>query len=71
MPSGVSYGNSSGWMKFLRRSSSGSMSSSRASLSIVSSIQYVHSGRPAPRMASIGILFVKTPVTLKSIDGNL
>ena len=39
MPSGVSYGNSSLGMKFLRRSSSGSMSSSRASLSIISSTQ--------------------------------
>ena len=38
-------------------------------LSIVSSIQ-VASGRPAPRIASVHILFVKTPVIVMSIAGN-
>ena len=38
---------------------------------MVSSIQYVASGRPAPRMASVGILFVKTPVKCRSIAGSL
>ena len=35
-----------------------------------SSIQYVASGRPAPRMASVHILLVKTPVKCRSMDGN-
>ena len=48
-------------MKFLRRSSSGSIPSSAASWSIMTSIMCVASGRPAPRMASVEILFVKTP----------
>ena len=39
MPSGVSYGNLSSGMKFLRRISTGSEPSSRASLSIITSIQ--------------------------------
>ena len=49
-------------MKLRRRSSSGSIPSSCASWSSVTSIICVASGRPAPRMASVGILFVKTPV---------
>ena len=48
-------------MKFLRRSSSRSIPSSSASWSIIISIWCVASGRPAPRIASVGILFVKTP----------
>ena len=71
IPSAVVNGNSSLPMKFLRRSSSGSMPSSAASLSIVSSIQYVASGRPAPRIASVQILFVNTPSIVMSIAGIL
>ena len=58
-PCGRSFGNSV--MKFLRRSSSGSMPSSSASASIVSSMMCVASGRPAPRIASVVNLFVNTP----------
>jgi hypothetical protein len=49
-------------MKFFRRSSMLSMPSSSASASIVRSITYVASGRPAPRYASVGVVWVKTPV---------
>ena len=48
-------------MKFFRRSSSRSIPSSAASWSTHTSIMCVASGRPAPRMASVGILFVNTP----------
>ena len=58
-PCGRSFGNS--LMKFFRRSSSLSIPSSLASSSIVSSIRWVASGRPAPRMASVVNLFVNTP----------
>ena len=51
-------------MKFLRRNSTRSMPSSAASASIVRSITYVASGRPAPRYASVGVVFVKTPVNV-------
>ncbi len=71
IPSGVVKGNSSLPMKFLRRSSSGSIPSSPASLSMVSSIQYVASGRPAPRIASVQFLFVNTPSYFSSIAGIL
>src|SRR6266550_1087800 len=53
-------------MKFFRRSSTGSSSSLRASASTARSIAYVASGRPAPRYASVGVVFVKTPVHSKS-----
>ena len=56
-------------MKLRRRTSAGSMSSSAASWSIMTSIQWVISGRPAPRMASVSNLFVKTPVNLMSTFG--
>ena len=49
-------------MKFRRRTSSGSIPSSAASWSIVTSIMCVASGRPAPRIASVANLFVMTPV---------
>ena len=49
-------------MKFLRRSSIGSIPSSWASWSIVTSSMCVISGRPAPRIASVKNLFVNTPV---------
>ena len=50
-------------MKFLRRTSSGSIPSSAASWSIVTSMRWVASGRPAPRIASVGNLFVITSMT--------
>jgi hypothetical protein len=53
-------------MKFMRRISTGSLPTAAASLSIVRSIAYVASGRPAPRYASVGVVFVKTPVQWKS-----
>jgi hypothetical protein len=49
-------------MKFFRRSSIESISSSAASASIVRSSTYVASGRPAPRYASVGVVCVNTPV---------
>ena len=49
-------------MKFFRRISTGSMPSSAAAWSRTVSIMWVASGRPAPRMASVENLFVKTPV---------
>ena len=58
-------------MKFLRRSSSGSMPSSCASWSITTSIMWVASGRPAPRIASVGNLFVCTLVTSVTTAGVL
>jgi hypothetical protein len=50
-------------MKFLRRISTGSMSSSAASWSMTTSMRWVASGRPAPRIASVGNLFVITLMT--------
>ena len=61
-PVATAAGKSSLGMKFLRRISSGSIPSSWASWSSVTSIICVASGRPAPRMASVGHLLVKTPV---------
>ena len=52
-------------MKFSRRTSTGSLPSLRASASTARSIAYVASGRPAPRYASVGTVFVKTPVHSK------
>ena len=45
-------------MKFLRRTSAGSSCSSAANTSIARSIACVASGRPAPRNAAIGVVFV-------------
>ena len=61
MPTATSAGKSSLGMKFLRRTSSGSIPSSAASWSSITSIMWVASGRPAPRIASVGHLFVNTP----------
>ena len=61
MPIATSAGKSSLGMKFFRRSSSGSMPSSAATWSTIISIRWVASGRPAPRIASVANLFVKTP----------
>ena len=52
-------------MKLSRRTSTGSLPSSRASASTARSIAYVASGRPAPRYASVGVVCVKTPVHSK------
>ena len=71
MPIATSAGKSSLGMKFFRRSSSASMSSSAASCSIITSIRWVASGRPAPRVASVAILFVKTPIALNEMFGIL
>ena len=71
MPIATSAGKSSFGMKFFRRSSSGSMPSSWASCSTITSIRWVASGRPAPRVASVAILFVKTPIALKLRFGIL
>ena len=69
-PFAVVNGNCSLLMKFLRLSSSGSMPISAATWSIVVSMACVASGRPAPRIASVVNLFVKTPVTSVWTAGN-
>ena len=69
IPSGVSNGKASAAMKFFRLTSTGSMSSSAASWSIMISIQWVISGRPAPRIASVSNLLVNTPVKCRSTFG--
>ncbi len=56
-------------MKFLRRTSIGSMPSSAANMSIARSIACVASGRPAPRNAEIGVVFVATERPSNSIFG--
>ena len=56
-------------MKLRRRSSAGSRSSSAASASIARSIAYVASGRPAPRYAPVGVVFVTTALASKLIFG--
>ena len=38
---------------------------------MVTSIMWVASGRPAPRMASVGNLFVRTPMTSVWTAGNV
>ena len=70
-PIAVSCGSLCGGMKLRRRSSSGSIPSSWASWSMVTSIMWVASGRPAPRMASVGNLFVRTPMTSVCTAGNV
>jgi hypothetical protein len=62
MPNATSAGKSSFGMKFLRRSSRRSIPSSSASWSMQTSSMCVASGRPAPRIASVATLLVKTPV---------
>ena len=71
MPTATSAGKSSLGMKFLRRSSSGSMPSSCASCSTIISIRCVASGRPAPRVASVHILLVNTPLAVNFRFGIL
>ncbi len=61
MPTAVSAGKFSFGMKFFRRSSRRSMPSSAASWSMQTSIMWVASGRPAPRIASVGHVFVYAP----------
>ena len=65
----VVYGNASGGMKFLRRISTGSMSSSSAAMSSMRSTRCVASGRPAPRYAAVGVVFVTAACQLNSIFG--
>ncbi len=71
MPIATSAGKSSFGMKFFRRSSSGSIPSSAASCSTITSIRCVASGRPAPRVASVAILLVKTPLAVNLRFGIL
>ena len=61
-PTATSAGKSSLGMKFLRRISIGDIPSSAAACSTIISSRWVASGRPAPRVASVGNLFVNTPV---------
>jgi len=55
-------GIAEGGMRLRRRSSMGSMPSSRAATSMTRSIAYVASGRPAPRYGPVGVVCVNTPV---------
>ena len=54
----------SAWLgaKLIRRTSAGSFPRCRARASTARSSTYVASGRPAPRTASVGVMFVMTPV---------
>ncbi len=56
-------------MRLRRRSSTGSIPSSRAATSMTRSIAYVASGRPAPRYGPVGVVLVKTPVLSMWIAG--
>ena len=56
---------------FFSRMSAGSMPSVLPSLSIIRSIMNVASGRPAPRYASTGVVFVYTPWTSSLTAGRL
>ena len=56
-------------MKLRRRTSAGSIPTLAASTSIARSIVCVASGRPAPRKAAIGVVFVATTLMCVSIAG--
>ena len=56
-------------MRFFRRTSAGSRPASSAKRSIARSIACVASGRPAPRYAVIGVVFVTTETASTSIAG--
>src|SRR5215813_15435249 len=58
-------------MKFFRRTSAGSRSSSCAIRSMVRSMQNADSGPPAPRYAPVGGLLVSTPSTSTRAAGVL
>ena len=62
-------GNDSGGMKLRRRSSLGSIPISAANTSTIRSIASVASGRPAPRYAPIGAVFVVTELVLTATFG--
>ena len=68
-PEAVLYGNESRGIRFRRRSSTGSIPSSAASMSIARSIACVASGRPAPRNEVIGVVFVTTERPSTSMRG--
>ena len=56
-------------MKFLRRTSGGSIPISAANMSMARSIACVASGRPAPRNAPVGVALVATAVMSVSSAG--
>jgi len=56
-------------MKFLRRTSAGSRPASAANASNARSIACDASGRPAPRKAVVGVVFVTTETLSNSIRG--
>lgn len=60
-PVTVAYGKASAGIRFLRRSSAGSIASSAARWSNARSTRYVASGRPAPRYADTGVVLVIAP----------
>ena len=64
-----SSGNASGGMKFRLRISTGSMPSSSAAMSMMRSSICVASGRPAPRYAAVGVVFVAALQALSSTLG--
>ena len=56
-------------MKLRRRNSAGSRPRSAANRSIARSSSWVASGRPAPRTAAVGVVFVATESKRTSILG--
>ena len=68
-PVAVLCGNASFGMKFLRRTSIGSIPISAANRSIMRSSDCDASGRPAPRNVVTGVVFVRTPRPWTSIFG--
>jgi hypothetical protein len=68
-PVGVTKGKASFGTRFRRRTSAGSMPISRAKRSIPRSMAAVASGRPAPRYAAVGHVFVSTDFPPTSMFG--
>ncbi|CAB4999324.1 unannotated protein [freshwater metagenome] len=56
-------------MRLMRRTSAASIPISAANMSMARSIAAVASGRPAPRYATVGVVFVTTDVVRHSMFG--
>ena len=69
VPTAVVNGNAEPGGKLRRRRSAGSTPSSRAIASTARSTNAAASGLPAPRYGPVGVVFVTTGVTPKSIFG--
>ncbi len=68
-PVEVEYGNWSFLIRFTRRTSAGSIPISVANRSMARSIAAAASGRPAPRYAVVGVVFVTTLLPPNSTFG--